>query len=333
MNYAPIIIPTCNRIIHLKRLIESLKNNNWAQYTDLYISVDVPPEERFVDGYEEVVEYVNRIDGFKSVNSFIQSNNLGPYKNFDFLIDKISGKYDRFISLEDDNEVSTNFIEYMDKMLDYFDDDPSVYAICARNDDKAYRGNGTYYMCQIYSPYGCGQWIDKYNKMKTFVSDSYFDSISKSLTKCFKLWKNSELQFNYLAGDLLGEVSPMRNTDGSIAAIDITTTIVMILENMKCAYPSVNTSRNWGDDGSGVHSGANEMEKSVFLKELNTDTGFSVVDGTQQEETFLMQKRRAQKIRRMALKTNVRSWIVVIAYNIFPDKMFNSIRCRVLKKS
>ena len=55
MKYAPIIIPTCNRIIHLKRLIESLNNNNWAKYTDLYISVDFPPNEGFAVGHEEVV--------------------------------------------------------------------------------------------------------------------------------------------------------------------------------------------------------------------------------------------------------------------------------------
>lgn len=37
MVYAPVCIPTLNRYEHLKELIESLQQNSWAQYTDLYI--------------------------------------------------------------------------------------------------------------------------------------------------------------------------------------------------------------------------------------------------------------------------------------------------------
>lgn len=333
MIYAPIIIPTCNRIVHLKRLIESLQKNSRARYTELYISVDVPRDERFVAGHEDVVEYVKQIDGFKSINYYIQPYNLGPYNNYYFLISEISKTYDRFIYLEDDNEVSDNFIEYMDKMLEYFENDKSVYAICARNDDKGYRGNGTYYMCPICSPYGMGHWLKKYYAVKTYISDAYFEKIGKSFIKCFRLWRNSEKQFNYFAGDLLREVPAMRNADGSIAAIDINTTIVLILENMKCAYPLINTTRNWGEDGSGVNAGMQKRVENVAVKELDTNSEFCIVDGTQQERTFLMQKRRAREIRRMAFKTNVRAWMVVIMHILLSDKLFDSFRRRILKKA
>ena len=332
MNYAPIIIPTCNRIIHLKRLIESLKNNNWAQYTDLYISVDVPPEERFVDGHEDVVEYVKQITGFNTVKYFIQERNLGAYCNYEFLINKISKSYDSFIFLEDDNEVSANFIEYMDKMLEYFENDSSVFAVCAKNDNNAYRGDGSYYMCQICSPYGLGLWVNKFNNMKTYTNATYFYNTAKSLKKCFKLWNLSELQFMYFAGDLLREVNPMRSPDGDIASIDITMTIAVLLEDMKCVYPLINKCRNWGDDGTGVHSGTQKKVEIVTEKELDTDTEFNIVDGTRQEDVFLVQKHRTRETRKMTLKSNVRSWIVVIAHIILSDKMFDLLRRLIHKE-
>ena len=46
--YAPVCIPTCNRYNKLKKCIESLIANKEAKKTELYISVDYPPEERFL---------------------------------------------------------------------------------------------------------------------------------------------------------------------------------------------------------------------------------------------------------------------------------------------
>lgn len=59
-----------------KRCIESLKNNFYAKYTDLYISVDYPPSEKYVKGYEKVKEYLSiPIDGFREVHCYSM---IGP---------------------------------------------------------------------------------------------------------------------------------------------------------------------------------------------------------------------------------------------------------------
>ena len=132
MVYAPIAIPTLNRIEHLKRCIESLQNNLWAQYTTLIISVDFPPENKYVEGYNKVCEYLKEgINGFYSVDIIYQKANLGAYDNESFLSEYIAEKYDRYIFTEDDNEFSPNFIEYIDKGLELFENDEKVMAICA----------------------------------------------------------------------------------------------------------------------------------------------------------------------------------------------------------
>lgn len=45
MIFYPVIIPTLNRIKHLKDCIESLKHNTYASETELVIGLDFPVTE------------------------------------------------------------------------------------------------------------------------------------------------------------------------------------------------------------------------------------------------------------------------------------------------
>lgn len=59
MKYAPILIPTMCRYNHFFRLIESLKVNTWAKYTDIYIGLDYPPSSKYEEGYKQICEYLD----------------------------------------------------------------------------------------------------------------------------------------------------------------------------------------------------------------------------------------------------------------------------------
>ena len=54
MIYAPVMIITFNRPQHLKRCIESLQRNEYAKYTELYISVDYPRTEDCKEDWQKV---------------------------------------------------------------------------------------------------------------------------------------------------------------------------------------------------------------------------------------------------------------------------------------
>ena len=68
MNYAPILIPTLCRFEHFKNCIESLLYNAVAEFTDLYIALDYPAKPAHFEGYKLINDFINEIDGFKSVN-------------------------------------------------------------------------------------------------------------------------------------------------------------------------------------------------------------------------------------------------------------------------
>ena len=77
MTYAPIIIPTLNRIEHLTRCIESLRKNRLADKTDLYIALDYPPSQKYEEGYEKVKAYLeNGIKPNTMVRLFSQLDSL-----------------------------------------------------------------------------------------------------------------------------------------------------------------------------------------------------------------------------------------------------------------
>ena len=134
MEYAAVIIPTLNRKKHLARCVNSLRQGTLAGKTDLYISVDFPPAEKYIKGYQEVIEFVKTITGFATVNIYYQKQNLGPGLNRKFLEDKISDKHDKYIFTDDDNEFSKNFLDYINWGLEKYKDDEKIYAVCSCTD-------------------------------------------------------------------------------------------------------------------------------------------------------------------------------------------------------
>ena len=53
MVYAPVCIPTLNRVKHLSRCIESLQACKYADETELVIGVDFPSKDNHIKGWLE----------------------------------------------------------------------------------------------------------------------------------------------------------------------------------------------------------------------------------------------------------------------------------------
>ncbi len=259
MIYAPIIIPTLNRYEHLKRCIESLQKNEWAKYTELYISVDYPPKEVYWEGYKKVKRYLDTgIKGFKKFNLFYQNSNLGPYKNSLFLKKIVFKKYDRFIITEDDNEFSPCFIEYMDKGLEIFESDPNIMLICGHNADKNWNANGgnVLKLSSLQYYYGTGFWYHKWVKLNEGVNIKLFNSIGRNPYYIWKLYYNSRnMLWWYVHRYLCEPYNAMFDENGNLIPIDINNNIFCIIKNKYMIVPVKSMVRNHGRDGSGVNAG------------------------------------------------------------------------------
>lgn len=259
MIYAPIIIATLNRHEYLKRCIKSLQQNDWAKYTELYVSVDYPAKDSHWKGYQKVREYLaDDIDGFQKVSIFYQTENLGAYDNYQFLFQKVFELYDRCILTEDDNEFSPCFIEYMDKGLELFENDPNILCLCAHTPNKEWHteGENILKLSSVQYYYGVALWRRKRMHALQEGNKKFFDSIGCNPYYIWKLYYHSRnMLWWYVHRYLCDPHEVMVNKEGMPLEMDINYNIYCIIKNKYIVTPVKSLSRNYGRDGSGENCG------------------------------------------------------------------------------
>ncbi len=253
-EYAPIVIPTLNRIDHFKNCIESLQKNSLACKTELFISVDYPPNDKYVEGYERIKNFLlNGINGFKNVTIFYQNCNLGSSGNAKFLIDKISEKFTRYIFTEDDNVFSNNYLEYMDKCFEKYEGDDSVFAISGYMWPIEIGGVGNIVSSSsLFSAWGYGTWLTNIGAAEKWLSVEQFEKFLHDRKKMKELCCNNPFIFSEFIKGFF-EYSGCLINNNQLSKIDLSYSIYMFFKNKKTIYPVISKVRNCGNDGTGVH--------------------------------------------------------------------------------
>lgn len=284
MIYYPVIIPTLNRYQHFKECVESLSLCTHADKTELVIGLDYPPEEKYVDGWSKIKEYIPKIKGFAKVTFFEYDHNLGPTGNFSFLIKYVLKKYDAWIETEDDNVFSPCFLDYMDKCLEKYKDDEDILNICAfilpsnyklKEDTTILRLNGA--LCA----WGMGRW----KKAESELLENVPNGIQKKICSDRKMLK--ALRKKHLAG--LHHIIFWANKSNLDCLCDYTARIYMDLNNKASIYPNISLVRNNGNDGSGVNCVGLE-DDWVSKISISDEKTFDIIDNLENETVVLNSK-------------------------------------------
>ena len=279
--YAPVVIPTLNRFEHLRNCIESLKRCSGADQTEVIISLDYPPSEKYIEGYNKIKCYLPTIKGFKKVIVLETERNLGAVENCFKLYDyakKIG--YNRCIFTEDDNVFSPNFLEFINHGLNDYENNPSVMAICGFIHPNVQRYSCNRFMGDIFSAWGVGMWFEKQFTYQKMGSDAYLYAILKS-------WKKSIRLFRLRPRSLEGFLSMHFNKK---FYGDVFKTAELLLENKWCIVPSVTKVRNCGHDGSGVNCG--KIFSDMFInQEIDSEKHF------EDKNIHLIKQRIAREIK------------------------------------
>lgn len=128
-NLSPIALFVYNRLWHAKETVESLKKNDLAAKSELFIFSDGPKSPDDEKKVREVREYIKKIDGFKSVTIFEKEKNLGLADSIINGVSEIVNKYGKIIVLEDDMISSPFFLRYMNEALDIYENEEKVIGI------------------------------------------------------------------------------------------------------------------------------------------------------------------------------------------------------------
>lgn len=252
-QYAPVVIPTLNRYEHFKRCLESLEKCTGANNTDIFIALDYPPTEKYVDGWKQIDSYLlgkEKTNGFRNLYVVRREHNYGighKNSNANLLLNDIKNNYECYIFTEDDNEFSPCFLEYMNQNLERYKDDPSIFRVCGYLPFK-YNFTDEYsqFKAQRYIAWGVGCWRHKDGDYLSYTNSENILRLvkSKNVQNYFEKRKEESILFSLLkmskGGQLLGDVI----VDSYIC-----------YKGLRCILPTKSMVRNHGWDGSGQHGG------------------------------------------------------------------------------
>lgn len=248
MIYAPVMITTCNRYEHLKRCIESLRKNVYADQTEVYISVDYPPSEKYIEGWEKVCKMLNSpLEGFLKTHIFFQEVNLGAEKNYDYLEKLIFKEYDRLIFTEDDNEFSANFLIYMNKGLELYENHPKIYGVCGYADDYGFvSGEDNVIPLTNFCAWGMGIWRKKEQLIQEQMTIQNWICAAQNTRLMSSIYHARPRLFSRMMGEIIS--SPDQCT---LLNTDVNRGIFLAINGLCTINPVKTKVRNWGWDGSG----------------------------------------------------------------------------------
>lgn len=267
-QYAPVVIPTLNRYEHFKRCLESLERCTWAEHTDVYVALDYPPSEKYVNGWKKIDAFLHEKEkgnGFKSLVVRRRDHNLGvghPNSNSTLLLREVKEMYDRYIFTEDDNEFAPNFLVYINKALTKFEDDDRILCVCGYNRritvPESFKGNC--YLANDFVAWGVGYWT-KRQRPQTYYSFDYLKQILRDKEKYAKLRKDSP--------DSIRNIVTMLKV-GKFHG-DVLVNVYETLEGKYSLMPTISKVRNHGNDGTGLHSKKLLVDVNAYFSEQVID--------------------------------------------------------------
>lgn len=240
---SPIAIFAFNRLEPLKSTVASLLANPESRESDLYVFVDGarndrPQEEEMVAA---VKEYVESIEGFKSLTYRFSPTNKGLGASIIAGVSEVISTHGTAIVLEDDLTVQPDFLKFMNYGLTAYRDCAKVWSICGYSNKVKIRKDYQYdaYFSTRSSSWGWATWSDRWNSI-----DWTFERWDK--------WKRHAGSFNKWGGsDCFSMLARCR--EGKNKSWAIRFCFNQFLQDKLSLFPIKSLVANNGFDGSGTN--------------------------------------------------------------------------------
>ncbi len=252
--YAPIAIFAFNRPGHLSNLFTTLLTNPEAEFSEIYLFIDGPRTHDEKKLTSETKKIGLDFSKFLNLNIFQNEKNLGLSESILGGIDKVLLTHDRVIVLEDDLELSPNFLRFINRGLEVHKSDLSVASIQGFSLIDLRPPETSYFLRGA----DCWGWATWSNRWESLVRDPriLLDQLRKR-----KLTRNFDLNGAYPYTNLLE-----RNCAGVVDSWAIRWHASMFLEEKFSLYPAKSLVKNMGRDGSGTHGGNPKESQPDFTE-------------------------------------------------------------------
>lgn len=244
MTFAPIAFFVFNRPEHTSASISALLNNDESKESDLFIFSDGPKLNEDIPLVNETRKIIRNIKGFKSINLFERTENIGLANSIITGISEIFNNYNKVIVLEDDLITSPYFLNFINKALDFYEKFPSVFAVSGFGPPIKININynfDTYLIPTRSASWGWGTWKDIWKIIDWDIKD--FDIFIKNVSL--------KKKFNYTGNDMTKML--IKQLKGEIDSWSIRFDYNVFKNNGYCVYPIKSFILNKGMKGNGTH--------------------------------------------------------------------------------
>ena len=258
-NLAPIALFVYNRPDHTRRTLKFLQQNLLADESRLFVFSDAAARPADQDKVSEVRDLLTVLSGFKNVEIIERKSNLGLAQSIIDGVSRLVTEYGKVIVFEDDLVSSPYTLRYFNDALTRYQDEEEVMHIGAymypiQNLAKA--GNPKClpetFFYRAATSWGWATWQRAWNNFEPDIDllMSRFDSRminDFSIDGYMNFWKQ------------MNEFKTGKNNSWAIRWY-----ASIFLRKGLTLNPSVSMINNIGHDGTGVHSGLNDIYNVVI---------------------------------------------------------------------
>ena len=268
MKISPIVLFVYNRPLHTRKTIEALKKNELAKESALYIYSDAPRTPDDEKNVADVREYIRTVEGFRNIEIIEHDENRGLARNIITGVSAIINEHKKVIVLEDDIVTSPEFLAFMNRALDYYENSKKVWHISGWNYPIVPDGLDDIFFWRVMNCWGWATWEDRWSHFKK-DPDHLMDTFSRIDISRFDL-DDSGIFWDQVINNARGKVNTW--------AIFWYATIFM--HDSLCLNPTRSYVENIGHDGSGENCGNSVCEGN---RDLNNHIPLFIDDISESE--------------------------------------------------
>lgn len=249
-KFAPIALFVYNRPEHTRRTLKFLQQNQLAAESRLFIFSDGPQNAAAANAVAEVRELIHGVEGFKSVEVIERKENWGLARSVIAGVTQLVEEYGRVIVFEDDLITSPYTLRYFNEALDHYENEEKVMHIGAYMYPLPFETADQLpetFFYRAASSWGWATWARAWKHFNPDVNElmKQFDAEQKhqfAIEGTMNFWKQMK------------ELKWGRNNSWAIRWY-----ASIFLNGGLTLNPAYSLVNNIGHDGSGVHSGINEI--------------------------------------------------------------------------
>jgi len=251
-NLAPIALFVYNRPQHTERTLKFLQHNELAAESRLYIFSDGAKTPQDEEKVAEVRAIINGLDGFKSVKIIERKENAGLANSVIAGVTQLINDYGKVIVFEDDLVTSPHTLTYFNDGLNRYQPEEKVMHIGAYMYPLKADNLPQSFFFRAATSWGWATWGRAWKHFEPNIDKllNQFDNKKKSafaIDNTMNFWK---------------QMQEFKNGKNNSWAIRWYASI--FLKGGLTLNPSQSLVNNIGHDGTGVHSGINDIYNVVI---------------------------------------------------------------------